>query len=95
MPMFIVLGHISDEGAKNMNSFLSGLEQNMTRAESLGIKMHGWYMTQGKYDFVVVAEAPDDETMLRQAFGVAGTGRARTVTMRAYTVDEIRQLLPR
>jgi len=94
MPKFVVLGHISDQGAKDMKNFLTVLEQNMSRAESLGIKLHGWYMTQGHYDFVVIAEAPSDETMLKQAFGVAGTGMSRTETMRAYTVDEIRQLLP-
>jgi uncharacterized protein with GYD domain len=94
MAMYIVLGHITDEGAKNMNQFASQVEQNISRAESSGIKVHGWYMTQGRYDFVVVAEAPNDEVQWRQAFAVAGSGMARTETMHAYTLDEVRRLIP-
>ena len=94
MPMFVVLGRITDEGAKNMSDFVSAVQQNTARAESLGIKVHGWYMTQGQYDFVVVAEAPNEDAVMRQGFGVAGTGRARTETMRAFTLDEVRQHLP-
>ena len=93
MPMFIALGHISDSAAKDMKSFLAGLEQNMANAQSLGIKLHGWYMTQGNYDFVVVAEAPSAEIMLSQNFAVAASGLSRTETMRAYTVAEVRELL--
>lgn len=91
--MFIVLGHLTDSAVKDMNNFVTGVQQNVSKAESMGIKLHGWYMTQGQYDFVVVAEAPDDKTMLRQEFGVAGSGTARTETLRAFTIDEVRRLL--
>ena len=57
------------------------------------MKIHGWYLTQGRYDFVVVAEAPDAEAMLAQAAGVAGTGNTRTETLRAFTLDEAEQVL--
>jgi uncharacterized protein with GYD domain len=65
----------------------------MARGDRLGIKIHGWYLTQGRYDIVVLAEAPDAETMLAQAAGVAGTGNTRTETLRAYTLDEAEQAL--
>ena len=93
MPMFIVLGRFTDEGAKNVSAHMSVVEKNIARGESLGIKLHGWYMTQGQYDQIVVAEAPDEETLMKQAFGVAGGGMLRTETLRAFTLDEVRQLL--
>lgn len=93
MPMFVVLGRFTDEGAKNLADLVSGIEQNSARAESLGIKNHGWYMTQGHYDYLVIAEAPDAETIMKQVVGVSSSGRARTETLRAFTLDEIRQLL--
>ena len=93
MPMFVVLGRFTDDGAKNMPDLVAGVEQNMARAASLGITQHGWYMTQGQYDFVVIAEAPEADTLLKQEFGVAASGVARTETMRAYTIDEVRQIL--
>jgi len=93
MPMFIVLGKFTDQGAKNIQNLRQGAEANMARGERLGVKVHGWYLTQGRYDIVVVAEAPDAETMLAQAAGVAGTGNTRTETLRAFTLDEAEQVL--
>jgi len=93
MAMFVVLGKFTDQGAKNIQHLRRGVEANMARGDRLGIKIHGWYLTQGRYDIVVLAEAPDAETMLAQAAGVAGTGNTRTETLRAYTLDEAEQAL--
>jgi uncharacterized protein with GYD domain len=93
MAMFVVLSKFTDQGAKNIQNLRKGVEENMARGERLGVKVHGWYLTQGRYDLVVVAEAPDAETMLAQAAGVAGTGNTRTETLRAYTLDEVEQVL--
>jgi uncharacterized protein with GYD domain len=93
MATFITLVKLTDEGAKNLRNLPALAQANRERAEGLGIKVQGWYLTQGEYDIVVVAEAPDAETMLAQAVGVSGTGNARTQTLRAYTVDELQQVL--
>ena len=93
MPMFVVLGKFTDQGAKNLANIRQGAQEIMERAQRLGIKNHGWFLTQGAYDIVVLAEAPDAETMLAQAAGVAGTGNTRTETLRAFTLDEVGQAL--
>ncbi len=95
MAMFVVLGTMTDEGARNLARLREGVEQNMARGERLGIKIHGWYLTQGRYDIVVVAEAPDAETMLVQAAGVAGVGYMRSETLRAFTLEEAGQAIDR
>lgn len=61
----------------------------MAQGERLGLKPRGWYMTMGRYDFVVVVEGPDDEAMVAQTIGVAGRGRSRTETLRAFALDEV------
>jgi uncharacterized protein with GYD domain len=93
MAMFVVLGKLTDQGAKNLQTLRKGVEENMARGDGLGIKIRGWYLTQGRYDVVVLAEAPDAESMLAQAAGVAGTGTMRTETLRAYSLDEVEQVL--
>ena len=95
MATFIVLGKFTDQGAKNIQNLRQSVEGNMARGQQLGVKIQGWYLTQGSYDIVVVAEAPDAETMLAQAAGVAGTGSTRTETLRAFTLDEAEQVLKR
>lgn len=93
MPMFIILGRFTDEGVKDVSGWVAAFEQNRARGDALGLKLHDMYLTQGQYDYVVIVEAPDAESMLKQTFGVAGTGRGRSETLRAYTIDEVRGLL--
>jgi uncharacterized protein with GYD domain len=93
MATFVVLGKFTEQGARNIQNLRKGVEENMARGDRLGIKIHGWYLTQGRYDIVVLAEAPDAETMLAQAAGVAGAGNIRTETLRAWTLDEAEQVL--
>ncbi len=93
MPMFVILAKLTDKGAQNVRNIRQAAKENMERGQRLGIKNHGWFMTQGEYDIVVIAEAPDAETMLAQAAGVAGVGNTRTETLRAFTLDEVEQAL--
>jgi uncharacterized protein with GYD domain len=93
MPMFVVLAKLTDQGAKNIRSIRDSAKENMERGQRLGVKNHGWFLTQGAFDIVVIVEAPDAETMLAQTAGVAGTGNARTETLRAFTLDEVTQAL--
>lgn len=93
MPMFVILAKFTDQGAKNIQNIRQAAQENMERAQRLGMKNHGWYLTQGAYDVVVISEAPDAETMLAQAAGVAGMGNTRTETLRAFTLDEVDKAL--
>jgi len=93
MATYIVLNKLTDQGAQDLQSVRQFAEENMRRGEQLGLKVHGWYLTMGRYDIVVVVEGPDDETMVAQALGVASRGRTRTETLRAFTLDEVDGIL--
>ena len=95
MAMFVVLGKFTTQGAKSLPDLRKFAEGNQERGSRLGAKVHGWYLTQGQYDFVVLAEAPDAETMLANAAGVAGAGSVRTETLRAFTLNEADQVIKR
>lgn len=88
MATYIVLGKFSDQGIKDIRNLRQAVDENRRHGEQLGTKALGWYLTMGQYDFVVIAEGPDDETMAAQVLGVAGRGRSHTETMRAFTLDE-------
>ncbi len=92
MPTYIVLGKLTDQGAKNVRDLPQQMEQNRAGAEKLGLKL-GWYMTQGAYDVVVIVEAPDDEAMAAQVLNVAGRGNAHTETLRAFTPEETKAII--
>jgi uncharacterized protein with GYD domain len=93
MAMFVVLGKLTTQGAKSLPDLRKFAEGNQERGSRLGAKVHGWYLTQGQYDFVVLAEAPDAETMLASSAGAGATGNVHTETLRAFTLDEAEQVL--
>ena len=86
--MYVVLGKFTEQAVQDIRNLRQSVAENMRRGEQLGIKVHGWYLTMGQYDVVVVVEAPDDETMTAQALGVSQSGR-RTETLRAFPLEEV------
>jgi uncharacterized protein with GYD domain len=61
--------------------------------ERAGAKVIGWWWTQGRYDMVIVIEAPDDETASALALSMGMAGNVRTETMRAYDRDEMLRII--
>ena len=95
MAHYIVLGTFTEEGIKEVRNLPQFVEENMRRGEQMGLKIHGWYLTMGRYDFAIVVEGPEDAIMSAQALGVASRGRSRTETLRAFTLDEVGQIVQR
>jgi len=92
MPTYVTLVKWTEEGRRDIASVPDRIEQTRTEAERLGVKAITQLVTMGRYDQVVVAEAPDDETMAKVLLMVAGRGNAETETLRAWKVDELRAL---
>jgi uncharacterized protein with GYD domain len=47
----------------------------------------------GRYDVMVISEAPDDETATKLSMTIGSTGAIRTETSRIFTEDEYRKLI--
>jgi uncharacterized protein with GYD domain len=93
MPTYIVLSKFTDQGVKNVRDLSKAMEANRASGDRLGLKVIGWYMTQGAYDVVVIVEAPDDEAMAAQVLTVAGRGNTHTQTLRAFTEEEAKRII--
>ncbi|HEU0025645.1 MAG TPA: GYD domain-containing protein [Ktedonobacterales bacterium] len=95
MAHYIVLGKFTEQGIKEIRNLPQFVEENIRRGEQMGLKVHGWYLTMGQYDIAIVVEGPDDATMSAQAIGVASRGLSRMETLRAFTLDEAKQIIQR
>ena len=93
MSTFIVLGTFTDEGAKNIRNLRETVDAVTAGGNRIGVKTHGWYLTQGRYDFVIVLDAPDAETVLAGSVAAAARGNGHSETLRAYTVDEVERAI--
>jgi uncharacterized protein with GYD domain len=93
MPTYITLVNYTQEGAANMDESPERLEQAKQVTESHGGEYKNFYLTQGQYDAVYVAEYPDAEAATQVAITVAGGGAIETETLRAFPEDEYRDLI--
>ena len=94
MPTYIQLLKWTDQGRKNAATIADRVDEVARRSEAeFGVKIVGAYVTMGRFDQIVVSEAPNDEAIAKVALLVAGRGNAITETIRAFTMDEVRALM--
>ncbi|WP_084963159.1 GYD domain-containing protein [Thermoactinospora rubra] len=93
MPTYVTLLRWTDQGRRDVATLPDRVEQVKQRFEEMGGRLLGVFVTMGQYDQVALGEAPDDETMAKLAFLIAGRGNATTETLRCFSMDEVRQLL--
>lgn len=94
MPTYIQLLKWTDQGRRDAATIADRVDEVVKRSESeFGVKIIGAYVTMGRYDQVVVCEAPNDEAIAKVAMLVAGRGNATTESVRAFTMDEVRKLV--
>jgi uncharacterized protein with GYD domain len=93
MPYYVSLITWTDQGRENAATLPDRVEQVEKRVNAAGAKTIANWMTMGRYDQVWIGEAPDDETVVKLLMVIAGRGNAVTETMRAFSMDEVRDLL--
>lgn len=91
MPTYISLVNLSEQGkeVKNAPERLSAFD---AAAKQAGAKLVGFYLVMGQFDYVVVIEAPDDQTAARLILTTIAQGSVRTQTMRAFPREELEQI---
>ena len=93
MPTYVSLVRFTDQGIRNVKEAAERIAAVEKLFGQLGARMSEIYLTMGRYDYVVVMEAPDDETATKAALAVSSVGNVRTETLRAYTRAEIGKII--
>ena len=88
MGLYISLCNWTEQGIKNEQT-TKRLDAAKKAAAKQGVTIKDTYYTFGKYDFVVISDAPNDETLSRFLLSIGALGNVHTKTMRAFTVDEM------
>jgi uncharacterized protein with GYD domain len=93
MSAYIVLANFTDQGIKNVKDTVNRARAANQVAQTVGGRFIGVWWTLGPYDLVAVIEAPDDETATRLMLGTAMQGNVRTLTLRAFSEDEMQRIV--
>ena len=93
MPTYMTLIRYTQQGIESIKDSPARLDTAKDLYKSLGAEIKSFYLTMGKYDVVVISEAPDDETVTKLAMTIGSSGAIRTETFRIFTEDEYRKLI--
>ncbi len=93
MPTYIGLFNYTQQGIQNIKDSPARLDAARKASQAMGAEIKAFYLVMGQYDAVIIAEAPDDETIAKLALVTGSQGTVRSQTMRAFTEDEFRKIV--
>ena len=93
MATYVLLISYAQKGIENIKQSPARLDAAKRLYKSMGAELKQFYLTLGRYDTVVIAEAPDDETAAKVALALGSAGNVRTETLRAFTEDEYKKII--
>ena len=93
MPAYVTLFNFTDQGIRNVKETPSRGKAAAEAAKNMGARFIGIWWLLGQYDGIVIVEAPDDETVTRLLLATGIQGNVRSMTMRAYSEEEIARLV--
>jgi uncharacterized protein with GYD domain len=93
MPTFITLAKYTQQGITSVKQSPSRLDAYKKAAQQAGVTVKGFYLTMGRYDIVVIGEAPNDEAVAKLTLATGSLGNVTTETLRAFNEDEFRKIV--
>ncbi len=92
MPTYITLVNLTEQGVREAKNAPERLQTFDTAAQEAGGKLVEFYLVMGQYDYIVITEAPDDQTAARLLLNTIAQGSMRTQTMRAFPREEFEHI---
>jgi uncharacterized protein with GYD domain len=93
MATYIILVKYTQKGIENIKQSPARLDGAKKAFKALGAQMKDFYLVTGRYDMVIVLEAPDAETAAKCVLDLVSKGNVTTETICAFTEDEYRKII--
>jgi uncharacterized protein with GYD domain len=93
MPTYITLLRWTSQGLKSIKDSPSRLGAARKAFQAVGVTLKHFYMVTGRYDMVIICEAPDDVTLAKAMLSVASHGNVQTETLRAFSEKEYQDIM--
>ena len=88
METYILLANYTQQGVANIKESPARIEAAKAAVEQAGGEWLGWWLTMGRYDFMVMVKSPDSMTAATLLLVTSMEGNVRTETLRAFTAEE-------
>jgi len=93
MATFITTVKFTEKGLQAIRESPKRSAAFKTAAKKLGGKVLESYWTLGRFDGVIVYEAPDDETATAAMLQLSALGNVHTTTARAFRAQEMEKVV--
>ena len=87
MATYVLLTKVTSAGVKTIRSNARRIKEVNREIEALGCRIVAQYATLGRYDFVNIVEAKDNETIARVSVNLGARGTVQIETMTAIPVE--------
>jgi uncharacterized protein with GYD domain len=88
MATYVLLTKVTSAGVKTIQSNPRRIKEVNTEIEALGCRIVAQYATLGRYDFVNIVEAKDDEAISRVSVSLGARGTLQIETLPAMPVED-------
>ena len=93
MAKYISLVKYTAKGIENVKESPNRLDAVKQLCESMGAKVEGFYLTMGRYDIIMITDAPNPETVAKIVLTVSSGGAVSTETLPAFPEEEYRKII--
>lgn len=93
MPTYISLLNFTQQGIEKIKESPARLDKARQAFQAMGAELKAFYLVMGRYDAVVISEAPNDETVGKLVIMIGAQGNIRTETLRAFNEEEYRKMI--
>jgi uncharacterized protein with GYD domain len=93
MAMYVSLLQFTEQGIRNIKDTTKRAAAATAEAEKMGMKVRDAFWTLGRYDLVLLLEAPDDQSVTAFSLKLGALGNVKTQTMRAFRSEEMEGIL--
>jgi uncharacterized protein with GYD domain len=93
MAKFISLVKYTTKGVENVKESPNRLDAVKQLCESMGARVDGFYLTMGRYDLVMIMDAPNYETAAKIILMVTSGGSVSTETLPAFPEEDYRKII--
>jgi uncharacterized protein with GYD domain len=84
---------LTDQGIKDIKDAPQRIEEGIKGVEAMGGKVTNFYLTMGDYDYLSIAEFPNDEIGMTYLMGLGSLGNVRTTTLKAFNTQQITEMV--
>lgn len=89
MPLYMMLSRLTHDGRKTIRKFPERIWGVDDELEKMGVKVLDQYALLGRYDFLSILEAPDNETIAKASVEFGSRGTVEITTLALLTIDEL------